>query len=53
MRRLLLTATPAGQETQLDVEPLATIQEELSAGRTAASELCTAALGLIQSGYHP
>ncbi|MFF0408680.1 DUF2637 domain-containing protein [[Kitasatospora] papulosa] len=51
--RLLLAATPAGQETQLDAVPLATIQEELSVGRTTASELRTAALGLIQGGYRP
>lgn len=51
--RLLLAATPAGQDTQLDAAPLATIQEELSVGRTTASELRTAALGLIQGGYRP
>ncbi|WLQ62080.1 MULTISPECIES: hypothetical protein [Streptomyces] len=51
--RLLLAATPAGQDTQLDAVPLATIQEELSVGRTTASELRTAALGLVQGGYRP
>ncbi|MCX4417887.1 DUF2637 domain-containing protein [[Kitasatospora] papulosa] len=50
---LLLAATPAGQDTQIDAVPLATIQEELSVGRTTASELRTAALGLIQGGYRP
>ncbi|MCY1649386.1 DUF2637 domain-containing protein [Streptomyces sp. SL203] len=49
----LLAATPAGQDTQIDAVPLATIQEELSVGRTTASELRTAALGLIQGGYRP
>ncbi|MFD4764257.1 DUF2637 domain-containing protein [Streptomyces sp. NPDC058439] len=33
--------------------PLATIQEELSVGRTTASELRAAAVTLIQDGYRP
>lgn len=51
--RLLLDATPAGHDVQAEVVPLATIQEELSVGRTTASELRMAALGLIQGGYRP
>ncbi|WP_143662475.1 hypothetical protein [Streptomyces sp. f51] len=48
--RMLLTATPAGQETQLDIVPLATIQEELSLGRTTASEMRRSARGGSRPG---
>ncbi|MFI6125483.1 hypothetical protein ACIBCU_38240 [Streptomyces sp. NPDC051064] len=42
---LLLDATPAGEEVQIEAVSLATIQDKLSIGRTTASELRIVALG--------
>lgn len=50
--RMLLEAS-GGEGVTLESVPLADIQEALGVGRTTASELRSAALTLLQNGYHP
>ncbi|MEU5417327.1 hypothetical protein [Streptomyces clavifer] len=50
---MLLDATPADEDVQIEAVPLATIQDKLSSGRTTTTERRIAALGLIQGGYCP
>ncbi|WP_097974063.1 hypothetical protein [Streptomyces sp. gb14] len=50
--RMLLEAS-GGEGVTLESVPLADIQEALGVGRTTASELRSAALPLLQTGYSP
>ncbi|NUW04319.1 DUF2637 domain-containing protein [Streptomyces sp. CAI 127] len=51
--RMLLEAVGFSEGVTLEAVPLADIQSALGVGRTTASELRSAALTLLQNGYHP